>query len=131
MDKATNQPKGSAIGYLATSHDVDAAIKLMNGNDFGGRPVRIERGDADKKRRSAGGVGYGGGESRYFLNNLSLKCSSCGQVGHRGGTCGVEAEIPCHLCARCDHDPGRIRSCITLFINSYNESSFLTLCIIL
>lgn len=104
MDKSTNQPKGSAIGYLSNTHDVDAAIKLINGSDFGGRPVRIERGDVEKKRRS-----IGGGESRYFLNNLSFKCNVCGEVGHRGGSCEAEAEIPCHLCARCDHDPGMLQ----------------------
>ncbi len=99
-------PKGFATAELQPDTEAAHAVTALHGQDFGGRPVRIERNDISEKRRKSGGLSsYGGGEGRYFINTIGCKCPLCGQVGHKGD-CGVEPVVPCHLCARCDHDPG-------------------------
>lgn len=110
IDKKTNRPAGSAQLFLQPSHCSDPAfdsgtylqaiIKLLDGKDFGGRPVRA-RSSESKSRAS-----FGGGNVRYFGGDISIKCNNCGQVGHRQSECPQEPILPpCHFCAGTDHDP--------------------------
>lgn len=115
LDRATKLPRGMATAELMPVHDVDkgeiiksdGAVSILTGQDFGGRPLRVETfGPLDKnkaRRSSTGGSRYFGGSF-----GINVKCNICGEVGHRQADCVADSAIPCHLCARPDHDPGKI-----------------------
>jgi len=85
--------------------EVTDCIAAMQGEDIGGRPLRVQR--FVVKKRQSGSLG-GRGDSRYFSGDISCKCHSCGQVGHRQQECTNDAVAnPCHLCAGQDHDAGK------------------------
>ena len=92
--------------YGDPEHDeVADCIARMQGEDCGGRPLRVQR--FLVKKRQSGSLG-GRGDSRYFSGDISCKCHSCGQVGHRQQECTNDAvPNPCHLCAGQDHDAGK------------------------
>lgn len=91
--------------YGDPEHDeVTECIAAFQGEEVGGRPLRVQRFVA--KKRQSGSLG-GRGDSRYFSGDISCKCHSCGQVGHRQQDCTNESVAsPCHLCAGQDHDAG-------------------------
>lgn len=106
-DKKTNRPAGSAQLFLQPRHSsnpdfdpssyLQAIIKLLDGQNYGGREVRA-RSSESKGRPSVGG--------RYFGGDISVKCNNCGQVGHRQSECPQEpVPPPCHFCAGTDHEP--------------------------
>lgn len=60
-DRDTGQPRG--FGFVEMSQaDASRAIQALNGQDFGGRALKIN--EAQDKSRGSGGGG-GGGRSRY------------------------------------------------------------------
>jgi len=60
-DRDTGQPRG--FGFVEMSNaDASRAMQALNGQDFGGRALKIN--EAQDKARSGGGGG-GGGRSRY------------------------------------------------------------------
>ena len=86
------------------NEEVGDCIQELQGEEIGGRPLRVQRYLA--KKRQSGSLG-GRGDSRYFNDDISCKCHNCGQVGHRQQECTNESmPIPCHLCAGLDHDAG-------------------------
>lgn len=128
VDRKTQLPSGSATVYVRTSaplaaptgglteegtlygdpqnEEVTECIQALQGEELGGRPVRVQRFIA--KRRQSGSLG-GRESGRYFFEDISCKCHNCGQVGHRQVDCTNEtAPMPCHLCAGLDHDAGEI-----------------------
>lgn len=103
FDKRKNLPSGSATAELAAGVDVNACVTALQGENCGGRPVRVAKSNADSKRRMSGGKEG----SRYFANDLSFKCQACGEVGHKQFECTNDPiPTPCHLCAGRDHEAG-------------------------
>ncbi len=106
FDKRKNLPSGSATAELSLDVDCAACIAALQGENCGGRPVRVVKVNAAAKRRLSGGKEG----ARYFANDLSVKCQSCGQVGHKQFECSNEPiPTPCHLCAGRDHEAGEAR----------------------
>lgn len=111
IDKSTKLPRGSASAELVKHHgvddgevlDVEGAVAVLTGADFGGRPLRVERSTnkTQSRKSSAGGPRYFGGS-----NGINTKCFLCGEVGHIQSECTSDPVVRCHLCARADHDPG-------------------------
>ena len=59
-DRDTGQPRG--FGFVQMSQaDASRAIQVLNGKDFGGRPLRVN----EAQERSGGGRGGEGGPRRY------------------------------------------------------------------
>ena len=58
MDRETNRPRGFAFVEMA---DAAAAIKALDGMDFGGRNLKVN----EAREREAGGGGGGGGRGGY------------------------------------------------------------------
>ena len=60
-DRETGRPRG--FGFVEMSQaDAARAIAAVNGQDFGGRALRVN--EAQDKPRGGGGGGYGGGGGR-------------------------------------------------------------------
>jgi hypothetical protein len=84
--------------------EVAECIQALQGEDCGGRPLRVQRFIA--KKRQLGSMG-GRGDARYFSEDISCKCHNCGLVGHRQQECTNDSmPLPCHLCAGLDHEAG-------------------------
>jgi RNA recognition motif-containing protein len=61
-DRDSGQPRG--FGFVEmSSADASRAMQSLNGQDFGGRPLKVN--EAQDKPRSGGGGGGGGGRPRY------------------------------------------------------------------
>ena len=57
MDRATGQPRG--FGFVEmSSGDASKAMQALNGQDFGGRPLKVN--EAQERERSGGGGGSRG-----------------------------------------------------------------------
>ena len=61
-DRDTGQPRG--FGFVEmSSADAQKAMQSLNGQDFGGRPLKVNEAQ-DKPRGGGGGGGGGGGYGR-------------------------------------------------------------------
>jgi RNA recognition motif-containing protein len=63
-DRETGQPRGFGFVEMGSSDEADAAIRDLNGHDFGGRALTVNM----AKERTTGGGGFGngrGGNRRY------------------------------------------------------------------
>ena len=60
QDRVTGRPRGFAFVTMATPEGAQAAIKTLNGTDFGGRPLTVNE-SRPREERPGGGGGYGGG----------------------------------------------------------------------
>lgn len=58
MDRDTGRPRGFAFVTFSSREEGEAAIEDLNGQDFGGRPLRVNEAE---DRRDRGGRGGGGG----------------------------------------------------------------------
>lgn len=104
IDQRSNLPTGSASVELAPGIDESTAAQALQGEDFGGRPVRVQSEQRRKRRGSTGKA-----EHRYFFSadNVNARCNICGHLGHTGRQCSqIGAAFPCHLCAGRDHEAG-------------------------
>ena len=102
IDQRTKLPTGSASVQLAPGLDEKQVGQTLQGEDFGGRPVRAQYEHIKKRRVSAGKA-----DSRYFSfgDAVATKCNICGQLGHTGKHCTeLGTAFPCHLCAGRDHE---------------------------
>jgi RNA recognition motif-containing protein len=61
QDRVTGRPRGFAFVTMATPEGAQAAIKTLNGTDFGGRPLTVNESRPREDRPGGGGGGYGGG----------------------------------------------------------------------
>jgi hypothetical protein len=105
LDQRTSLPSGSAIVELDQSVDEVTAIQKLLGEDFGGRPVRVQS-QQPRKRRASGGRA----DNRYFAlsDAAEVKCKMCGNSGHTARYCSeLKSVLPCHLCAGRDHEAGK------------------------
>lgn len=57
-DRDTGRPRGFGFVEMGSAEDADSAIRDLNGQDFGGRPLTVNEA---KERSSGGGGGFGGG----------------------------------------------------------------------
>ena len=64
-DRETGRPRGFAFVEMASQDDADAAIRSLNGQAFGGRPLTVnEARERERGGGGGGGGGYGGGGRR-------------------------------------------------------------------
>lgn len=61
MDRETGRPRGFAFIEMEDPSAADAAIQALDGQDFGGRSLRVNEAQA---RRGGGGGGGGGYRGR-------------------------------------------------------------------
>jgi RNA recognition motif-containing protein len=58
-DRDTGRPRGFGFVEMGSSQDADGAIRDLNGQDFGGRPLTVN--EARERTGGGGGGGFGGG----------------------------------------------------------------------
>ena len=58
MDRDSGRPRGFAFVTMSSKDEMVAAIKGLDGQELGGRPLRVNEAE---ERRGGGGGGYGGG----------------------------------------------------------------------
>lgn len=75
IDRDSGRPRGFAFVTMDSSNAMDAAIRGLNGKEFGGRNLSINEA-RPKEERPAGGYGGGGGGGRGGYG---------GKGGGRGG----------------------------------------------
>jgi len=63
MDRDSGRPRGFAFVTMSSKDEMVAAIKGLDGQEFSGRPLRINEAQP-REERGGGGGGYGGGERR-------------------------------------------------------------------
>ncbi len=65
MDRSTGQSKGFGFVEMGSDSEAQAAISAMDGQDQGGRALKVNEAKP-REPRSGGGGGYGGGRrDRY------------------------------------------------------------------
>ena len=57
-DRETGRPRGFGFVEMGTQEEADAAIRALNGQPFGGRPLTVN--EARERERTGGGGGGGG-----------------------------------------------------------------------
>ena len=66
-DRETGRPRGFGFVEMGSQEEADAAIRALNGQVFGGRPLTVN--EARERERTGGGGGgrggYGGGRGGY------------------------------------------------------------------
>jgi len=60
IDRDTNRSKGFGFVEMANAQEADNAIKALDGQDNGGRNLKVNEAKP-REERSGGGGGYGGG----------------------------------------------------------------------
>jgi RNA recognition motif-containing protein len=68
MDRSTGRSKGFGFIEMSSDAEADAAIGALNGQDCGGRALKVNEAKPRENRSSGGGYGgghRGGGRSRY------------------------------------------------------------------
>lgn len=75
-DRETGRPRGFGFVEFATGDEAQAAIQGLDGQDFGGRSLRVNV--AKPRENRGGGGGYGGGGGGY-------RGGGGGGGGYRGG----------------------------------------------
>jgi RNA recognition motif-containing protein len=82
MDRETGRPRG--FGFVEMSNaDAAKAIQAVNGQDMGGRPLRVN--EAQDKPRTGGGGGGGGSRGGYGGGGGGSGGGSRGGYGGGGG----------------------------------------------
>lgn len=70
LDRETNRSRGFGFITMGTDAEAQAAIEKLNGQNFGGRDLRVSearpREERPSPKRSFGGNGGGGGGNRGF-----------------------------------------------------------------
>ncbi len=62
MDRDSGRSKGFGFVEMGSDQEAQAAIQALNGQQQGGRALKVNEA---KPRESRGGGGYGGGRRRY------------------------------------------------------------------
>ena len=65
MDRETGRPRGFAFVSMETKEGMEAAIRGLDGKDFGGRNLTVNEARPREERPSFGGGGGGGGRGGY------------------------------------------------------------------
>jgi RNA recognition motif-containing protein len=61
IDKYTGNPRGFVFVTLENASSADEAIEKLNGQEFGGRNLKVNEAEERRERSGGGGGGYGGG----------------------------------------------------------------------
>ncbi len=61
-DRDTGRPRGFAFVEMSSQKDAEAAVSVLNGQEFGGRSLVVNEA---RERTGAGGGGGGGARRRY------------------------------------------------------------------
>ena len=61
MDRATGRSKGFAFVEMSSEAEAQAAIGALDGQDSGGRALKVNEAKPREPRSGGGGGGYGGG----------------------------------------------------------------------
>jgi cold-inducible RNA-binding protein len=61
MDRATGRSKGFAFVEMSSDAEAQAAIGALDGQDSGGRAIKVNEAKPREPRSGGGGGGYGGG----------------------------------------------------------------------
>ena len=61
MDRATGRSKGFAFVEMSSDAEAQAAIGALDGQDSGGRALKVNEAKPREPRSGGGGGGYGGG----------------------------------------------------------------------
>jgi len=61
IDRETNRSKGFGFVEMANGQEADNAIKALDGQDNGGRNLKVNEAKPREERSGGGGGGYGGG----------------------------------------------------------------------
>jgi len=80
VDRETGRQRGFAFVTLQSREDGEAAIEALNGQDMGGRPLRVNEAE---ERRGGGGGGGGGRGGRG--GGGGYRGGGGGGGGYRGG----------------------------------------------
>ena len=62
-DRETGRPRGFAFVEMDDASAADAAIRALDGSDFGGRSLKVN--EAKERQRGGGGGGGFGRDNRY------------------------------------------------------------------
>jgi RNA recognition motif-containing protein len=65
MDRETGRPRGFGFVAMETKEGMEAAIKGLDGKDFGGRNLTVNEARPREERSFGGGGGGGGGRGGY------------------------------------------------------------------
>ncbi len=63
-DRDTGRSKGFAFVEMSSDEEAQAAIAALDGNDSGGRAIKVNEAKPREDRSGGGGGGYGGGGGR-------------------------------------------------------------------
>jgi cold-inducible RNA-binding protein len=64
VDRESGQPRGFAFVTMDSSDSMNKAINATNGQELGGRNLKVNEAQAREERGGGGGGGYGGGGGR-------------------------------------------------------------------
>ncbi len=64
-DRETGRPRGFGFVEMASQEDADAAIRALNGQPYGGRPLTVTAARERAAGGGGGGGGFRGGRDRY------------------------------------------------------------------
>ena len=87
-DKNYDPPRSRGFGFVTFEEEdaATAAIKAMNGTEFDGRKLLVEKTKSDKPSRGGRGGGYGGGRGGYDRGGYGGGRGGYGRGGYdRGG----------------------------------------------
>lgn len=62
VDRDSGQPRGFAFVTMDSNDAMNKAISATNGQDLGGRNLKVNEAQAREERGGGGGGGYGGGK---------------------------------------------------------------------
>jgi len=65
MDRETNRSKGFGFVEMANAQEADAAIAALDGQDNGGRSLKVNEAKPREERSGSGFGGGSGGNRRY------------------------------------------------------------------
>jgi cold-inducible RNA-binding protein len=84
-DRATGRPRGFAFVEMGTSEAAESAINALNGQEVGGRQLRVNAAKPQGEGRGGGGRGYGGGGRDDFGGGGGRGYSGGGRDDFGGG----------------------------------------------
>lgn len=64
VDRDSGQPRGFAFVTMDSNDSMNKAINATNGQELGGRNLKVNEAQAREERGGGGGGGYGGGGGR-------------------------------------------------------------------
>ena len=63
-DRETGRPRGFGFVEMGSSEDAESAVRDLDGQDFGGRAIKVNEA-RERSQGGGGGGGGGGGFGRY------------------------------------------------------------------